>query len=103
MARGVYEDACFSQGSSPLSWSRCATVIVQARSRPRFSIELARQKGRACCRPAGRHPFADLVALDGSNHTAVMFDFDNIEAQGMLALLRPEIAAQAQAHGVTCR
>jgi hypothetical protein len=43
----------------------------------------------------------DYVALDGSNHIAVTFDVDDLDAaKAMLTALPPEIAAQAESHGV---
>lgn len=50
---------------------------------------------------AGATGFTDLVALDGSNNAAVAFDFDDLDAlKGMLSSLPPEVAAQAESHGV---
>ena len=43
----------------------------------------------------------DLVALDGSNHAAVAFDVDDLDAlKGMLSSMPPDVAAQAESHGV---
>lgn len=43
----------------------------------------------------------DLVAMDGSNHAALMFDIDDLDAlKAMLSPLPPEVAAQAESHGV---
>ena len=43
----------------------------------------------------------DLVALDGTNNAAVAFDIDDLDAfKGMLSSLPPEMAAQAESHGV---
>jgi hypothetical protein len=43
----------------------------------------------------------DLVAMDGSNHAAVVFDFGDLDAlKGMLSSVPPEMAAQAESHGV---
>ena len=43
----------------------------------------------------------DLVALDGSTQAAVSFDIDDVGAlQAMLSSMPPEVAAQAEAHGV---
>jgi muconolactone delta-isomerase len=45
--------------------------------------------------------FCDLVALDGSNNAAVAFDVDDVEElKSLLASLPPEVAAQAESHGV---
>lgn len=50
---------------------------------------------------AGATNTADLVALDGSKHTGITFDFEDTEAlTAMLASLPPEVAAQAESHGV---
>ena len=43
----------------------------------------------------------DLVALDGSNNAAVVFDVDDLDGfKALLASMPPEVAAQAEAHGV---
>ena len=43
----------------------------------------------------------DLVAMDGSNHAALMFDIDDLDAlKAMLSSLPPEVAARAESHGV---
>ena len=43
----------------------------------------------------------DLVALDRSNHAAVAFDIDDLDAlKAMLSSIPPEVAAQAESHGV---
>jgi muconolactone delta-isomerase len=43
----------------------------------------------------------DLVAVDGSNHAAVVFDVADLESlKTLLAAMPPEMAAQAEAHGV---
>ena len=43
----------------------------------------------------------DLVAMDGSNHAAVMFDIDDADAlMAVLSSVPPEMAAQAESHGV---
>jgi muconolactone delta-isomerase len=43
----------------------------------------------------------DLVALDGSRNAALTFDVDDVEAlKSMLSSMPPEVAAQAEAHGV---
>ena len=39
--------------------------------------------------------------MDGSNHAAVVFDFDDLDAlKGVLSSVPPEMAAQAESHGV---
>ena len=44
---------------------------------------------------------ADLVAMDGSNHAAVVFDIDDLDAlKAVLSSVPPEVAAQAESHGV---
>jgi hypothetical protein len=43
----------------------------------------------------------DLVAMDGSNHTAWVFDFDDMDAlKAMVTSMPPEVAAKAESHGV---
>ena len=43
----------------------------------------------------------DLVAADGSNHAAVVLDVDDLDGlKALLASTPPEVAAQAEAHGV---
>jgi hypothetical protein len=43
----------------------------------------------------------DLVAMDGSNQVAVSADVDDLEGvQTMLTSMPPEVAAQAESHGV---
>ena len=43
----------------------------------------------------------DLVAMDGSKHAAVAFDVDDLDGlKALLASMPPEVAAQAEAHGV---
>lgn len=55
---------------------------------------------RAASVPGGGN-VTDLVAMDGSNHTGIAFDVDDVDAlKQMLAELPPEVAAQAQSHGV---
>jgi hypothetical protein len=49
----------------------------------------------------GATAVTDLVALDGTNNAAVAFDIDDLDAfKGMLSSLPPEMAAQAESHGV---
>lgn len=49
----------------------------------------------------GATELTDLVAMDGSRHAAVMFDVDDLEGlKAMLSSLPPEVAAQAESHGV---
>jgi hypothetical protein len=44
---------------------------------------------------------SDLVAVDGSNHAGVTFDIDDVGAlNAMLSALAPDMAAQAESHGV---
>jgi hypothetical protein len=44
---------------------------------------------------------ADLVALDGSPQAALTFDIDDVSAlTAMLADMPPDVAAQAESHGV---
>ncbi len=43
----------------------------------------------------------DLVAMDGSNYALVAFDIDDLDAlKAMLSSVPPEVAAQAESHGV---
>ena len=43
----------------------------------------------------------DLVAMDGSNHVAVALEIDDLDAlEAMLHEMPPDIAAQAESHGV---
>jgi muconolactone delta-isomerase len=43
----------------------------------------------------------DLVAMDGSNHAAVVFDIDDLDTlKAVVSSLPPELAAQAESHGV---
>jgi hypothetical protein len=49
----------------------------------------------------GATGMTDLVALDGTNHTAVAFDFEDVDAlKAVLSALPPEMAAQAESHGL---
>jgi hypothetical protein len=49
----------------------------------------------------GATGMTDLVALDGSNHAALTFDFDDLNAlRAALSSIPPEVAAQAESHGV---
>jgi muconolactone delta-isomerase len=49
----------------------------------------------------GAGKVTDLVALDGTNHTGIAFDVDDVDAlKQMLADLPPEVAAQAESHSV---
>jgi hypothetical protein len=55
---------------------------------------------RAAALPGARN-VTDLVAMDGSNHAAVAFDIDDPDAlMAMLSSVPPEMAAQAESHGV---
>jgi muconolactone delta-isomerase len=43
----------------------------------------------------------DLVAMDGSNQAAVAFDIDDLDTlKAVLSSVPPEMAAQAESHGV---
>jgi muconolactone delta-isomerase len=43
----------------------------------------------------------DLVAMDGSNHAAVVFDIDDLDTlKAVVSSLPPELTAQAESHGV---
>ena len=55
---------------------------------------------RAAALP-GATDVTDLVAMDGSNHASVAFDIDDLDAlKTMLSSVPPEMAAQAESHGV---
>jgi hypothetical protein len=55
---------------------------------------------RASALPGARN-VTDLVAMDGSNHTSVAFEVNDINAvRAMLSAMPPEVAAQAESHGV---
>jgi hypothetical protein len=55
---------------------------------------------RAAALP-GAADVTDLVAMDGSNHAAVAFDIDDLDAlKALLSSVPPEMAAQAESHGV---
>jgi len=55
---------------------------------------------RAAALP-GATDVTDLVAMDGSNHAAVTFDIADLDAlEAMLSSVPPELAAQAESHGV---
>jgi hypothetical protein len=55
---------------------------------------------RAAALP-GATDVTDLVAMDGSNHAAVSFDIDDLDAlKTVLSSVPPEMAAQAESHGV---
>jgi hypothetical protein len=50
---------------------------------------------------AGITNVTDLVAMDGSNHPGVALDVDDLDAlRALLASTPPDVAAQAEAHGV---
>jgi hypothetical protein len=55
---------------------------------------------RAAALP-GATNITDLVAIDGSSHAAVAFDTDDVDAlKSILAEIPPDMAAQAESHGV---
>jgi hypothetical protein len=55
---------------------------------------------RAAALP-GATNITDLVAMDGSNDAAVAFDIDDLDGlKTMLSSVPPEMAAQAESHGV---
>ena len=55
---------------------------------------------RAAALP-GATNVTDLVAMDGSNHAAVAFDVDDLDAlKTVLFSVPPEMAAQAESHAV---
>jgi muconolactone delta-isomerase len=55
---------------------------------------------RAAALP-GATDLTDLVAMDGSSNAAVAFDIDDLDAlKEVLSSIPPEMAAQAESHGV---
>jgi hypothetical protein len=49
----------------------------------------------------GAADVTDLVAMDGSRQGAVVFEIDNLDAlKALLSSVSPEMAAQAESHGV---
>ena len=61
---------------------------------------LAGKDERAAAMP-GATGVTDLVALDGSKRAAVTFETDDVDAlTALLASMPPEVAAQAESHGV---
>lgn len=49
----------------------------------------------------GATDVTDLVAIDGTNHTAVAFHIDDLDGlKEFLVSMPPEIAARAESHGV---
>jgi hypothetical protein len=61
---------------------------------------LAGKEERAAAMP-GATGVTDLVALDGSNQAAVTFETDDLDAlRALLESMPPEVAAQAESHGV---
>lgn len=60
-----------------------------------------RGKAERAAAVPGARDVTDLVALDGSSHAAVAFDIDDLDAfKALLSSLPPEVAAQAESHGV---
>ena len=60
-------------------------------------------KGRAerAASLPGATGVTDLVAMDGSNHAGVAFEFEDLDAlNAVLSSVPPEMAAQAESHGV---
>jgi len=61
---------------------------------------LAGKQERAAAMP-GATGVTDLVAIDGGNQAAVTFETDDLDAlRGLLESMPPEVAAQAESHGV---
>ncbi|MDU0313122.1 hypothetical protein RKE38_05430 [Phycicoccus sp. M110.8] len=61
---------------------------------------LAGKSERAAAMP-GAVGVTDLVAMDGSNRAAVTFETDDLDAlRALLESMPPEVAAQAESHGV---
>ena len=58
---------------------------------------------RAAALP-GATDVTDLVAMDGSNHAAVAFDIEDLDAlRAVLSSVSPEMSAQAESHGIIMR
>ncbi len=82
-------------GHQPASLTGLITHAVQDVDR-----WLAGKAERAAALP-GAKDITDLVAMDGSNHAAVAFDIDDLDAlTAVLSSVPPEMAAQAESHGV---
>ena len=61
---------------------------------------LAGKDERAAAMP-GATGVTDLVAIDGSTQAAVSFDTDDLDGlKALLESMPPEVAAQAESHGV---
>lgn len=61
---------------------------------------LAGKEERAAAMP-GATGVTDLVALDGSRQAAVTFETDDLDAlKALLESMPPDVAAQAESHGV---
>ena len=61
---------------------------------------LAGNAERVAAAPGARN-VTDLLALDGSHQAAVELDFDDVVAfLEMVAAMPPDVAAQAESHGV---
>ena len=73
-------------------------VITHAIQDPRRW--LAGKAERVAAAPGARG-VTDLLALDGSNQAALALDVDDVDAfMAMIAAMPPEVAAQAESHGV---
>lgn len=73
-------------------------VITHAIEEPRRW--LGGKAERVAAAPGARE-VTDLLALDGSNQAAVAFEVDDVESfMAMIAAMPPELAAQAESHGV---
>ena len=60
---------------------------------------LGGQAERAAAIPGGT--VTDVVAMDGSNQAGVVLEVEDMDAfKGFMASMPPEVAAQAEAHGV---
>ena len=58
---------------------------------------------RAAALP-GAANVVDLVAMDGSNHAAVVFDFDDLDAlKGVLSSVPPDMPPRRSHTGSSCR
>lgn len=60
-----------------------------------------RGKAERLAAAPGARNVTDLVALDGSLNAAVALEVDDVEGfTSMMAAMPPEVAAQAESHGV---
>ena len=99
--------SAFHQASSALGVgsARSATSLSLKRQYITHAVQdvdrwLAGKAERHAVLPGVKNA-TDLVALDGSNHTAWVFDFDDMDAlKAVVSSMPPEVAAKAESHGV---